>query len=167
MQRRKDSSKPDKYPILDLDTKIGLDILKERIPHELQAIRKGTRIIRRYSKEKDFIINLFSLFLINYIKSKAKEFHYSPRSNSSYSMTFLMKDGSKGELIPPPLYMFSELLKSFREQKLMDYDPYSDERQCNLIDIRYKGKIRQLELCVQQSKYGREIVLKKPDKKIK
>jgi len=45
----------------------------------------------------------------------------------------------------------------------MDYNPDLKE-QCGSLNVRYEGEDNLLELCVRQSQYGREIVVRKPVK---
>lgn len=131
--------------------------------------RKERDVIKelREIESMDLAEKLFSIFLMQYLQNKAEEVHCIPKANQNYRMFNLMKDGSKTGLISPPPFVHRQLLQKFNEQKIIDYNPYSDEEQHGLIDVLYKGKTHQLELCVQQSRYGREIILKKPDKKTK
>lgn len=106
---------------------------------------------------------LFSMFLREYIRVQAKEFLISRQKSGYYQVFNLMEDGSKQELFPPPNYLIPEIIKSFKKWGIMDYNPDLKE-QCGSLNARYKGKDNLLELCVRQSQYGREIVVRKPTK---
>lgn len=141
-------------PKIGKSTIVDLDSIAEK-----ESVKKNlSDVVNRDPREL-----LFSLFLQQYIRVQAKEFLISPQESKYYQVFNLMEDGSKQELFPPPNYLIPEIIKSFKKWGIMDYNPDLKE-QCGSLNVRYEGEDNLLELCVRQSQYGREIVVRKPVK---
>jgi len=175
----KRTPKPQQFPVLDLDARTDMNYLET-----LDKCTSSKRVKKGKVADFDPIKKLFSLFILSYFKQDGKALYLSPElapakkrslpkdyremcftpdaSRIRYHMSIVKKDGSKVDMVAPPPGIFEHILEQVGSKLgLMDYNPYSDREQKGTFNARFGGKDNLLDLYVRQTRYGREIVVKR------